>query len=66
MLLGADEGWSIETFGATTSAVFERTTATHRDAIAAALDSVLLGRATDRASYRKGLELIDDPAKREA
>jgi len=35
-----------------------------REAIAAVLDSAMYGKFVDRRAYKKGLELIDDEAKR--
>lgn len=62
-LLGGAEEWSRETFGADPADVLNSVL---HGILADALDSLLVGDAHARETYRAGLELIDDPAKREA
>lgn len=65
-LFGGVDAWTNETFGKNASDLIKGVLADKRDALIACLDSTLIGRPSDRASYEKGLELIDDPAKRKA
>ena len=60
MILGGQVEWFRETFGQDLGEFV----GSHRAEIATALDSVLIGKATDRRDYYRALELMDDPAKR--
>lgn len=64
MLFGWDRAWFAEHFGCDELVLVQRVRSTKADALASAFESCMIGRASDRASYRKGLELIDDPEKR--
>ncbi|HSV28621.1 MAG TPA: hypothetical protein VLL76_03655 [Candidatus Omnitrophota bacterium] len=59
-LFGGAEEWFEKTFGRTVSDALEA----RESDLAACLDTVLIGKAADRKAFQKGLDLIDDPAKR--
>lgn len=62
LLFGAHDAWFIEQFGKS----FEQCLADiPYKKIADCLDSILIGSPKDRETYKRGLELIDDPAKRD-
>jgi hypothetical protein len=60
-LFGNPDGWLIQTFGKSLETFLEQTPP---EALAACLDSVLIGSPQDRQTYQEGLALIDDPAKK--
>ena len=64
-LFGGSEEWANEHFGKTVSEVFALVTTQKRVELADCFDSCLIGHAVNRAAYTDGLDLIDDPAKRE-
>ncbi len=64
-LLGGHDEWFSQQFGASFSDVTDRVMTNRRAELADCFDSVLIGNAAHRKAFEKGLELIDDPAKRE-
>lgn len=65
-LFGGQDAWTKEKFDMNAEGLIKDVLANKREALIACLDSTLIGRPSDRASYEKGLELIDDPDKRKA
>lgn len=66
MLFAADVVWFESTFRMTAAALFDAVMSTKRDAVIAALDSVVIGSAVDRKTYFGALEHVSDPAVRDA
>ena len=66
--MGGWNVWCHEHFQNTIEAVFNSVTGNPEKCVELAdcLDSCLIGSVHDRATYNSGLELIDDPVKREA
>lgn len=66
-LFGGCESWCRENLGAELETVVDSVTTepTKRLALAECFESCLIGTAEDRETYHAGLNLIDDPAKRE-
>jgi hypothetical protein len=66
-IFGGMEAWCAEHLEEGFEAVVTRVTTepAKRKELADCFDSCLIGRREDRNAYRAGLELIDDPAKRE-
>lgn len=61
-LFGGHDIWFTEQFGKSFERCVDDVSASE---LADCLDSVLIGKPQDRETYKRGLELIDDPAKRE-
>lgn len=64
-LFGGHDEWFSDKFGASFSEVTGRVMAARRAELADCFDSVLIGDEAHRKAFEKGLELIDDPVKRE-
>jgi len=64
-LLGGHEEYCQEHFGCTLDALITRVTEEKSAELAKCFESCLIGYQQDRSTYKAGLELIDDPAKRE-
>jgi hypothetical protein len=66
-LFGGTEKWCQQFLGEGLESVVDRVTtdAAKRAELAECFDSCLIGRGEDRETYRAGLDLIDDPDKRE-
>ena len=64
-LFGGAEEWCKKQFNEEIGDTISRVTNAKAEELAECFDSVLIGAAEDRQAYRDGLELIDDPNKRE-
>lgn len=64
-LFGGHDEWSQARFGCSFSNLLDRVTETKARDLVFALRSFVIGHAEDITAYRRGLELIDDPAKRD-
>lgn len=64
-LFGGYDEWFTKHCGGDFKSVMAQVTESRLSELADCLDSVLIGDAAHRKSFQKGLELIDDPVKRE-
>ena len=64
-MFGGHDAWSQKHFVKKTEDVLMQVTSGKLMELADCFDSCLIGRPSDRKTYLAGLELIDDPAKRE-
>jgi hypothetical protein len=64
-LFGGHDEWFIRQFGADFAGVTKRVLDERKSDLVACLESVLIGDATSRKTYLKGLELIETPENRE-
>lgn len=64
-LFGGYDKWFTEQFGRDMAETFDRVLDERRDELADCLDSCLIGDAAHRASFNKGMALIESPEKRE-
>ncbi len=64
-LFGNCERWCLDHLGAGLKDIVDRVTADKALELADCMDSCLIGKLKDRETYRAGLELIDDPVKRD-
>ena len=64
-IFGGCEEWCKGEFKESFKAIVDRVTTEKSSELAACLDSCLIGNGQDRETYQTGLQLIDDPAKRE-
>ena len=64
-MFGGSDEWCQKHFGVNLAAVVLDVRTNKRAELAECFDSCLIGRQSDRATYEAGLELIDDPVKRQ-
>jgi hypothetical protein len=64
-LFGGHDVWCQEHFSMSADDLVGTVLTKKRDSLAACLESCIIGRLADRQAYLAGLELIDNPAKRE-
>jgi hypothetical protein len=64
-MFGGTDEWCLEHFNESFESVVNRVTKEKAVELAECLESCLIGKAADRETYRAGMELIDDPKKRE-
>lgn len=64
-MFGGTDEWCKEHLGKTFHEVADDVRVNKREEMAKCLDSCLIGSANDRRTYYLGLELIEDPVKRE-
>jgi hypothetical protein len=64
-LFGGTDEWCLKHFNESFESVVNRVTKEKAAELAECLESCLIGKAADRETYRAGMELIDDPKKRE-
>jgi len=64
-MFGGEDEWCQKHFRETFEQTASRVRKDKMEELADCLDSVLIGHAQDRKTYNNGLELIDDPEKRE-
>lgn len=66
-MFGGVDDWCLEHLAESFKAVVDRVTTdpAKRAELADCFESCLIGRAEDKETYRAGLDLIDDPVKRE-
>ncbi|MDM1021638.1 hypothetical protein QSV37_15195 [Acinetobacter sp. VNK23] len=64
-LFGGHDEWFTEKFGRTFEESIDFCKNNKLDALITCLNSTLIGGAESRASFNKGMDLIDDPVKKE-
>lgn len=64
-LFGGHDEWFTKHFGSDFETITGKVMSSRRAELADCFDSVLIGDAAHRKAFDKGLELIDDPVKRE-